>query len=103
MTDISFYKSNKWTAKRGRILRRDKYECQNCKRYFKTKTAEIVHHIYFFEDYPELCLTSWNLVSLCGKCHNMMHNRLTDEPTELGFEWQAKRKKEFEEWSKFKT
>lgn len=99
MTDIAFYKSKRWLLKRGRMLRRDKYECQNCKRYFKTKEAKTVHHIYFYEDYPELALCSWNLISLCdGKngCHNKMHNRVTNKPTKLGIEWQAKRKNEFE-------
>lgn len=98
MADISFYKSPKWTSKRGRILRRDSYECQNCKRYFKTKTATTVHHIYFYEDYPELALLSWNLISLCNDCHNKMHNRVSDEPTNLGIELQnkIKIKNEFE-------
>ncbi|WP_265460333.1 HNH endonuclease [Enterococcus sp. HY326] len=90
------YKSTRWKRKRENILRRDKYECCNCKRYFKTKEAKTVHHIYFYEDYPALALVNWNLISLCNDCHNKMHNRLTDKPTQLGIEWQTKRKAEFE-------
>ena len=91
----SFYKTNKWTDKRAKILKRDGYECQNCRRYYKTKEAKVVHHIFFYEDYSELGLMNWNLVSLCNGCHNKMHNRLTDEPTKLGREYQDKRKVEF--------
>ena len=47
----SFYKNNKWTVKRAKILKRDGYECQNCRRYFRSKEAKVVHHIYFYEDY----------------------------------------------------
>ena len=97
MSDVKFYKSPRWLSKRDSILRRDKYECQNCKRYFKSKEAKTVHHIYFYEDYPKLSLVNWNLISLCNGCHNGMHNRATDKPTKLGAEWQLKRKKEFEE------
>ena len=92
-----FYKSKRWEQKRKNILRRDKYECCNCKRYFKTRAANTVHHIYFYEDYPELSLTGWNLISLCNDCHNKMHNRVTDEPTHLGMDWQEKRKSKFKE------
>ena len=98
MTDIKFYRSPRWLSKRDSILRRDKYECQNCKRYFKTKTATTVHHIYFYEDYPKLSLVNWNLISLCSKCHNMMHNRFDDTPTKLGISLQEKKKKDFETW-----
>ena len=90
MTDVKFYKSQRWLAKRESILRRDKYECQNCKRYFKNKEAKTVHHIYFYEDYPKL--------SLCNECHNGMHNRFDDTPTKLGISLQEKKKKEFETW-----
>ncbi len=51
MTDVKFYKSPRWLSKRDSILRRDKYECQNCRRYFRSKEAKVVHHIYFYDDY----------------------------------------------------
>ena len=100
MTDVKFYKSQIWLSKRDSILRRDKYECQNCKRYFKNKEAKTVHHIYFYDDYPKLSLVSWNLISLCSECHNKMHNRLTNEPTNLGKEYQGKRKVELNNYFK---
>ena len=98
----NFYKNNKWVVKREKILKRDGYECQNCRRYFRSKEAKVVHHIYFYEDYAELGLMNWNLISLCNECHNKMHNRLTDEPTNLGKEYQGKRKVEFNNYFKNK-
>lgn len=98
----SFYKSKKWVVKREKILKRDKYECQNCRRYYKTKQATTVHHIYFYEDFAELGLQNWNLISLCNECHNKMHNRTTDEPTKLGKEYQSKRKVDFNNYFKNK-
>ena len=95
VSNKSFYGNNKWIVKRKKILKRDGYECQNCRRYFRSKEAKVVHHIYFYEDYAELGLVNWNLVSLCDGCHNKMHNRLTNEPTNLGKEYQSKRKVEF--------
>ena len=98
----SFYGNNKWIVKRKKILKRDGYECQNCRRYYKTKEAKVVHHIYFYDDYAELGLMNWNLVSLCNGCHNKMHNRVTDEATRLGKEYQDKRKVEFNNYFKNK-
>ena len=98
----SFYKNKKWVVKRAKILKRDKYECQNCRRYFRSKEGKVVHHIYFFEDYSELGLVNWNLISLCNECHNKMHNRVTDEATKLGREYQDKRKVDFNNYFKNK-
>ncbi|MGG2091910.1 HNH endonuclease [Bacillus sp. S13(2024)] len=39
---------------------------------------------------PELRLTTWNLISLCNKCHEKMHDRVTDELTGLGKQWQER-------------
>ena len=100
--NTNFYSDKKWERKRLRILKSDGYECQNCKRFYKTTTAQVVHHIYFYEDYSELGLVNWNLVSLCNGCHNKMHNRLTGEATKLGKEYQSKRKVEFNNYFKNK-
>lgn len=84
------------------MLKADGYECQNCKRFYKTKEAKVVHHIYFYEDYPMLGLLKWNLVSLCEGCHNKMHDRINDRATRLGIEWQEKRAEEFKLYFKNK-
>lgn len=95
-----FYKSKRWISKRSKILRRDEYMCQESKRYGKTEPANTVHHIYQREFYPELEFEDWNLISLSTKAHNAMHIRDSHELTELGKQWQERRRKEFEEWQR---
>lgn len=67
------YKSKKWKKKRAVILRRDKYLCQECKKYGRKREAVTVHHIKHVDEYPELAYNDDNLVSLCNACHNKMH------------------------------
>lgn len=78
------YKDDRWKHKRIFILKRDEYTCRECVRYGKVKGATMVHHIRPLKDYPELALANKNLISLCGKCHNEMHDRVTDELTQKG-------------------
>ncbi len=89
-TNNPFYKTVKWIKKRGKVLRRDNYECRECKRYGKTTPADTVHHIYPLEFYPLLRLVTINLLSLCNTCHNKMHDRKTNNITKLGIAWQRK-------------
>ena len=53
---IDFYKSSRWLKKRAKILRRDGYQCVECKKYGRLREAKIVHHIKELQDYPELAL-----------------------------------------------
>lgn len=80
------YKDSRWLRKRARILRRDNYECVECKRYGKTTLANTVHHVKPVEHYPEVWLDSKNLYSCCSKCHNSFHDRNTNELTAKGLE-----------------
>lgn len=96
MTD--FYKSKRWKRKRAVILRRDEYLCQESKRYGRSEPATTVHHVFPLQQYPELALVEWNLVSLSDKQHNAMHDRITNEVTALGRQWQDRKRIEFEEW-----
>lgn len=80
------YKSSRWKKKRERILKRDNYECRECRRYGKLIQANTVHHIKPVEDYPELRYDTKNLISLCSGCHNEMHDRITNELTVKGLE-----------------
>ncbi|WP_082684273.1 HNH endonuclease [Lentibacillus amyloliquefaciens] len=88
-----FYLQKKWKHKRNVILRRDNYECRECKRYGRVMQATTVHHIYPLEEYPEYRLRTHNLISLCGNCHNMMHDRTTNDITPKGEQWQARVRK----------
>ena len=83
----SLYKSKRWKLKRARILRRDEYQCRQCRRYGKTTAAVTVHHVHPLEQRPGLALVSWNLISLCNKCHDGMHDRVNGGLTKLGMEW----------------
>lgn len=87
---MSFYKSTRWIKKREKILRRDEYLCQECKRYGKSTAATTVHHINPLEQHPLLALVNTNLVSMCSSCHDKMHDRVTDELTEAGERWREK-------------
>ncbi|MEK4425156.1 HNH endonuclease [Solibacillus sp. FSL K6-1523] len=87
---MNFYKSKQWKRKRLIILRRDSYECKECKRYGKNRTATTIHHCHPLNVRPDLRLTNWNLISLCNKCHEQMHTRAGDELTELGIYWRNK-------------
>ena len=68
-----FYLTPRWQRKRAAILRRDKYLCQECRRYGRMREARTVHHIKHLEDAPELAYEDSNLISLCYACHNKMH------------------------------
>lgn len=70
---MNFYKSKAWKRKRKKILKRDGYMCQHCKRYGRMRQAVVVHHIKEYKDYPELGLSDDNLISLCNGCHNKEH------------------------------
>jgi 5-methylcytosine-specific restriction enzyme A len=74
---MKFYKSREWRTLRLEALRRDNNECQMCKDQGKYHKAECVHHIKEVKDYPMLALTLDNLMCLCNKCHNKVHDRLS--------------------------
>ena len=70
-----FYGSKDWETMRKIILIRDNYLCVHCfKKGIYTK-AETVHHKVEIEQAWELRLDKENLISLCNKCHNKVHNR----------------------------
>lgn len=75
----SFYNSKEWKEKRLSILKRDNYECQDCKQKGKLTTSYDavleIDHIKELKEYPELKLEDSNLRTLCRTCHNIKHNR----------------------------
>lgn len=92
----SLYKTKAWQNLRKYVLMRDSYLCQVGMRYGKREDAEVVHHIFPVEEYPELFYNPDNLISLSKKAHNKMHDRLTDEITIEGKRLQERvRKKVF--------
>lgn len=80
-----FYLSPKWQKKRKRILRRDGYIDQIERRYSATpKEADVVHHIFPRELYPEYEWCDWNLISTSTRRHNTLHDRNTNQLTAEG-------------------
>lgn len=84
LLNMKIYNTKRWKEKRKKILKRDKYMCQESKRYGKRIDADTVHHIYPYEEYPEYAFCDWNLISLSFKEHNSMHDRTTNKLTAKG-------------------
>lgn len=80
------YKSKKWQRLRKAVLARDNYQDQELKRYGKMVPAQVVHHVFPAEDYPEYRWCSWNLISVSAKTHNELHDRNTNALTDKGRE-----------------
>ena len=83
-------KNKRWQHLRKQALRRDGYMCQESKRYGRMVEAQMVHHIWPAEDYPEYAYCLWNLVSLSLEAHDKMHERITRKLTPLGERWRRK-------------
>ena len=75
-TPEKFYWTKEWRETRVLALRRDKNECQHCRKKGKYRRAECVHHIKEVKHVPRLALTLSNLISLCNQCHNIEHERV---------------------------
>lgn len=83
-------KNKRWQALRLRILRRDKFLCRESLRYGVPVEANVVHHIWPAEDYPEYAYEAWNLISLSQSKHDAMHDRVTRRLTPLGEYWRRR-------------
>lgn len=78
------YKARRWERLRAQVMRRDGYRCQLSKRYGKAVPAELVHHIYPVDEFPEYAFEPWNLVSVSRAAHNKLHDRDSDKLTAEG-------------------
>ena len=89
-----FYHSGAWLNKRMQVLKRDHFECQDCRQRITKANEEgrqlhgweihlnratCVHHIKELADHPDLALDMDNLISLCDRCHNERHGRTVDK------------------------
>lgn len=82
--------NQRWRKLRERALTRDGYRCQEARRYGKRVDAQVVHHIWPAEDFPEYAYCLWNLLSLSQSAHDAMHDRVTHRLTPLGESWRRK-------------
>ena len=68
-----FYSSEEW-RKAAALARQEQHnECQRCKEKGYYSPCEMVHHIKYVKDRPELALTITNLECLCRNCHEEEH------------------------------
>ena len=72
-----FYSSQRWLKLRASALRRDEYLCQLEARRGRQVEAQVVHHIFPREQYPEYQWALWNLVSVTEENHRQMHEKFT--------------------------
>lgn len=85
MTDKEGLTGKRWERLREFVLARDQYLDQEAKRYGKRMEAQVVHHIFPREFFPEFAFDEWNLISLSNKTHDEMHDRTSHLLTEKGF------------------
>ena len=78
------YKARRWERLRAQVMRRDGYRCQLAKRYGKAVPAELVHHIYPVDEFPEYAFEPWNLIAVSRAAHNKLHDRDSDKLTPEG-------------------
>lgn len=78
------YSTAKWKKKRARILRLDGYKDVIAGWYGRTEAAQMVHHIYPAEEYPEYAWADWNLISVSYSTHKKLENHMTGGLTEMG-------------------
>jgi len=71
-----FYNSTAWKKKRQEILERNNHECQMCKDEGKFSNQCLqVHHIEELKDNPARALDSSNLITICNRHHNLIHDK----------------------------
>ena len=86
MAKSNWYESTRWKRVRAAVMRRDGYLCRVSIRYGRREPAELVHHIFPREEFPEYQWCMWNLISVTKSAHNKLHVRSTDELTKEGIE-----------------
>lgn len=72
-----FYKTPEWRALRRLALKRDHFECVECKRQGLVSDSHMlqVDHIQPLDERPDLALKLSNLQCLCPHHHNVKHGR----------------------------
>ena len=92
------YGKSRWKKKRLRILKLDGYRDQYAAMFGKDIEADMVHHIYPADEYPEWAYCTWNLISINKAItHNKLENRKTGKLTKEGLRLQ-KMIKPFSDW-----
>ena len=86
MSGDPFYKSGRWMRLRESVFRRDGYMCQLSKRYGKFVPAEVVHHVFPRDEFPEFQWEPWNLISITHSMHQKLHDRTNGQLSDAGID-----------------
>ncbi len=70
-----FYGSGEWQTLAAKARDMQHNECQRCKAKGYYSPCEIVHHIKYVREFPELALSIENLECLCKNCHEEEHKK----------------------------
>ena len=70
-----YYDTARHKRWRERVLRKDKYLCQECARYGKRTTATHAHHVKPRAERPDLACVVSNGRALCTSCHDKIEPR----------------------------
>lgn len=66
----TIYRTKRYATWRSKVFKRDRYTCQLCEKVGGYIEA---HHIKLKSVNPELTFILTNGITLCGKCHKMIH------------------------------
>lgn len=72
-SDRKLYNSNSWDIVREQVKQRDFEVCRLCLDNNEKKDMELVHHIVEVREDERLSLNPDNLISVCDKCHKLIH------------------------------
>lgn len=86
MAKSNWYMSRRWQALRAAVMRRDGYLDKVALRYGARRPAELVHHIFPREEFPQYQWCTWNLISVSKETHNKLHLRSSDDLSKEGVE-----------------
>lgn len=70
----ALYSSKRWKVVRDKVKARDNGLCKLCYSDNKIRYMDTVHHIITVEECKSLILEPSNLICLCEKCHQRVHN-----------------------------
>ena len=68
------YEHPHWQKKRLEIFNRDNWHCRCCD---ETNVALHVHHLYYNRDCHIWEIDNEGLVTVCVKCHKILHDELS--------------------------
>ena len=54
-----FYKTKEWKTLKESVLKKNHYECSECKKEGRVVKADTVHHVMKVREYPRLALSEY--------------------------------------------